>query len=88
MQKGITVNIHIIYKIMSNKDRQTGENLYAALGIYRVILFIVSGIISWKIIDPKGFWSVIFFFILWGIVGWLINQIVFILFVFFNKDRY
>ena len=44
--------------------------------------------ISWKIIDPKGFWSIIFFFILWGIVGWLINQIVFILFVFFNKDRY
>ena len=88
MQKEITVNIHIIYKTMSNKGRQTGENLYAALGIYRVILFIVSGIISWKIIDPKGFWSVIFFFILWGIVGWLINQIVFILFVFFNKDRY
>lgn len=72
---------------MSNKDWQTGKNLYAGLGIYRIILFIVSGIITWNIIEPKGFWSIIFFFMFWGVVGWLINQIVLILFIFFSKDR-
>ena len=71
---------------MSNNNSQEGENLFFAMNIYRIILYIVSGIISWKISHPKGFWSIILFLILWGAIGWIIHQIVFLLFVFFNKE--
>lgn len=70
-----------------NNWKNDGQFLLVLLTIYRVLLYVISGIISWKIIHPKGFWSIILFFMLWGIISWLIHQIVLILFFIFNKEE-
>jgi hypothetical protein len=68
---------------MSNSNN--GGGLAAAMWIVTIILSIVSGVISWNIVDPDSFMEFVGFLLVWGVLSSVGHFLAMGLVAIFNK---